>query len=1105
MIKKYSLIDIWRVTHPNDKQFTWRNIHLKRASRLDFWLITKTTKGKILTTDIRPAIRADHNAISLKLHTMKNKRGPGYWKLNSNILKDEVYQNKIIDIIHSFSENDLPTQLKWEFFKIKVREFTQKYTREKALKRKNDKLLLEERFTALEKQINVNIHDVQLQKTKLEVQDKLEKIYKYEAKGAGIRARVRWMEEGEKSTKYFLGLEKSNAKKKEITQLKCENDNKVIDSNENILNEIVNYYSKLYKGETHNKDTINDMSDYVTSKKINRLSNESKQLCEGLITHDECKRAIFAMQKNKAPGSDGISIEFYQMFWPHLKDFLVESLNECYITGMMTDSQRKGLITLLFKKGDCRYLKNWRPITLLNNDYKIIAAVLAARVHKVINEIIHENQSGYVKGRLAACNVRLTKDVIEYFKKHCKLGAIMLADFTKAFDTLDIKFLNLCLEKFNFGESFRKWILVLYSDISSSVLVNGWISNCFKVERGIRQGCPLSALLFIIAAEFLASSVRENKNVKCIKVIDCDFQLKLLQYADDTLFFVEDEDSLREILKELNLFGRIAGPKINKEKTALFWLGDTSKRYSVTCYDLLWANKPVKYLGNYIYSDNEEALNLEWEQKIVKLKKTLNSWSKRNLTLFGRITILKSLALSQIIHLSIVDTIPTKVLKILNNIVFKFIWNKNVEKIKRNTLTKDYKNGGMRMIDIQKQMFSFRLKWLGRLLNYAEENNETWKRMSFYWFDLLGGIKLMLNCNYSMCTLQIVKEKNIPTFYNEILQAWELIRIYNSTGKYMDILNYTDNDVQNQIIWHNKYVLFDNHSLFYKDWYENDIVFFNDIGKNLVDHKTLKSVENVYSCFKTPKSKGNILFEYVKLKKAIPKMWINKKCNEEEIPIQNKTLLLPTLTVNGKTKNISELNSKTFYRLILSKMNSLSSTNSCCLFWEHKLGVDVDWQTVFKSNLVDIKENKLREFNVKILYNLLPVRRNLYKWGVTKDGFCLHCNVEEDIVHAFITCEMNTAFLNHVKYVIEYTFDTDIKIDAMSLLNTDHYEHSLVVRIAFWCIYKQILERNKTGKDKRSVNLRYVFAREISSRVEINELMRKGNDKRLPRKLLYYV
>ena len=150
------------------------------------------------------------------------------------------------------------------------------------------------------------------------------------------------------------------------------------------MEEVVKYYSNLYKEEKH--DTKN-MSNYIGFQNINKLSNENKELCDGLITEEECKRAVFAMQKNKTPGSDGISIEFFQVFWPQVKTLVVEALNECYSTGVMSDTQKKGLITLLFKKGDAHDLKNWRPITLLNYDYNIMAAVLAEGYRKSLGKL----------------------------------------------------------------------------------------------------------------------------------------------------------------------------------------------------------------------------------------------------------------------------------------------------------------------------------------------------------------------------------------------------------------------------------------------------------------------------------------------------------------------------------------------------------------------------------------------------------------------------------------------------------------------------------------------------------------------------------------------
>ena len=231
-----------------------------------------------------------------------------------------------------------------------------------------------------------------------------------EAKGAGIRARVKWIEQGERSTKYFLGLEKNSVRKKEIKQLKSQNGKRTIRKQEEIIKEVRRFYAQLYNNESKN---VEEIKKYVFTQNINQLSNDDKEICDGLLTVDECKHAIFTMKKNKSPGCDGISIEFYQTFWPQIKDILVSALNECYVTGMMCNTQRRGLITLLFKKGDSQNLNNWRPITLLNCDYKIIAFILASRLQKVITSLVNETQTGYIKGRLSFTNVRLAAYPLE--------------------------------------------------------------------------------------------------------------------------------------------------------------------------------------------------------------------------------------------------------------------------------------------------------------------------------------------------------------------------------------------------------------------------------------------------------------------------------------------------------------------------------------------------------------------------------------------------------------------------------------------------------------------------------------------------------------------
>ena len=178
------------------------------------------------------------------------------------------------------------------------------------------------------------------------------------------------------------------------------------------------------------------------------LSCDQMELTAGDISEYECKLAIQQMQNNKAPGSDGISVEFYKLFWNYLKTYLMNSLNHSYQTGTLTPLQTQSLISLLPKSGkDVLSINNWRPISLLNVDYKIAAKCIANRVKKVITSIISEEQTGFIKGRYIGENVRLISEVIENANKTDEPGLIFFTDFNKAFDSLDHSFLWKTLKK----------------------------------------------------------------------------------------------------------------------------------------------------------------------------------------------------------------------------------------------------------------------------------------------------------------------------------------------------------------------------------------------------------------------------------------------------------------------------------------------------------------------------------------------------------------------------------------------------------------------------------------------------------------------------------
>ena len=222
--------------------------------------------------------------------------------------------------------------------------------------------------------------------------------------------------------------------------------------------------------------------------------------------------------------------------------------------------------------------------------------------------------------------------------------------------------------------------------------------------------------------------------------------------------------------------------------------------------------------------------------------------------------------------------------------------------------------------------------------------------------------------------------------------------------------------------------------------------------------------------------KCTAIFDYVKLKKAIPLVWIDQISDEvlNSYTRQENTFDIPRLIVAKGVKCITELSSKTLYNLIPSR-NAL--TNTCSLYWENKVNFQVDWASVFKHNLVHITENKLREFNLKLLYNLLPVRSNLFKWGLISDELCPNCKVKENTVHAFVECKLNKRFLTYVERILQGIHQAPtvtISINILHLLKIECKNHyNLILTLAFWSIYKLILERNKTGIDKRSFALKH--------------------------------
>ena len=246
-----------------------------------------------------------------------------------------------------------------------------------------------------------------------------ESILEYVAHGNQIRSRVQAIELNEKSNNYFYGREKYEYERKTLDQLKLSNDLITKDENE-IQKEIKSFYEHLYKTQY---DTVPDFSKIEQLQGLKTLSQVEREACEQQITLDECYKTMKFFQNNKSPGCDGLSKEFYERFWPVLKDKLLSVYNHSIHNGYMTYSQRRAVVTILHKKGkDPHLIKSYRPISLLCFDYKLYSKILAKRLVTILPKVINDDQFGFVKGRYIGSCVRFVQDLIDYTdaKKHTR-------------------------------------------------------------------------------------------------------------------------------------------------------------------------------------------------------------------------------------------------------------------------------------------------------------------------------------------------------------------------------------------------------------------------------------------------------------------------------------------------------------------------------------------------------------------------------------------------------------------------------------------------------------------------------------------------------------
>lgn len=805
----------------------------------------------------------------------------------------------------------------------------------------------------------------------------LEQLRKEKLRGRVIRSRMQWIEEGEKPSSYFCGLESRNFTSKIIPKIEKEN-GEIVTNQYEILNEVKCFYEKLYQNrdEVHEGCKFNDIKKGLKGSNHKKLSLEESDELEGHISLEEAGKVLKNMKNNKSPGSDGFSTEFFKFFWIDLGIFVVDSLNYGYEKRELSITQKQGIITCLPKGNKPRhFLKNWRPISLLNTVYKIGSGVIAARFKKVLDKLINSDQTGFIRGRFIGENLRLIYDILQYTEENDIPGLLLLIDFEKAFDSVSWEFLFGVLKFFNFGESIINWVRVLYTNINSAIIQGGNLSTFFNIGRGCRQGDPLSPYLFILCAEILSIRIRNNEKINGISITEVEH--KLSQFADDTSLILDGkEESLNEALSELDWFANISGLNINFSKTQVIWIG--SEKYSETRLcpnrNLSWGKNSFDLLGVHFDVDLDKILDLNYEEKIQNIKNIIKQWSKRNLTVIGRITVVKTLILPVLNYLILTLPNPSNIIvKTINDLIYSFIWGSPIYRVKKDVLQQSHEHGGLNMINLQAFIYALKCTWIRRIL----QKECKWQNIFMSY----------VNRKYFYtCGTEYLKELKLSIknkFWKDVLDAWCIVIEREQTD------NADWNYFLSSPIWKNKQFEIGNASVLYKDWFHNGILYVNDIVSENGDFYTLDELHEKFSINRDVMKYNSIISALKKRARHFTNDYI-KICG----PLVPSVLMVFLKSPKG---------TKDMY-CILNKNDSIPSV---CTKWNVILDVDEhDMKNVFKMPFIVTKNTKLQWLQYRINHRIIATNKFLHMIKKVDNPNCSFCNNEiETIEHLFWNCE----------------------------------------------------------------------------------------------------
>jgi hypothetical protein len=942
-------------------------------------------------------------------------RGKGFWKFDNSLLEDRRFKEEIVKSIQQTeidNPNTEPTLL-WETIKSGIRGQCISFASKRRKEMDTNIKRLENSIQAIDQKIGENNTEEgreRLEQQQRETREELEDHIEKKARWAASKFRNILYEQDEKPTKFFLNQMKE--RKSNSTLKRLVNDrNEELTTQKDILSEQKNFYKKLYTSTI--KDTEEDkierakIEEEIFQKPHPKVDTDIWTGITRELTEKELKQIIESCPDNKSPGTDGLNNNFYKAFWPHIKKYLLNSIKATMNNGNLSISQKQGVVSLIPKADkDTSKLKNWRPITLLNQDYKYLAKCLANRCKEVLPSIIDPDQTGFVPNRVIGTNIIKAQCLISQQKEKQSEGLLMSIDFEKAFDTIEWDFITNALTHFNFPPEFISWTKTLYNGINTCIINNGHTSETFQPSRGVRQGCPLSPILFVIAVEYLAEAIRQNDKIQGIRINGKE--IKIAQFADDTCLFIEnDHNSILEIFNLLDQFAIASGLKINKEKTEILPLGNT------TIEDLdqsirKYVKDSIKLLGVHLTNDRELTLKLNYDPIWEKIENTIKQWQYRGISLQGKIIVLKTFVISKLVYaLSVLPSPHKDRLDQLQKTLSSFVWDNKPAKIKKDILIGDYKDGGLRMPEIACQNTGLKTAWIKKLLEYdGNWSNYITEKLP------LKDPQYFMGCSIKFADIPNKPERN--NIWNEILLKWCMLN-----KEYNEVKRWTFYEISQEHLWWNSYIKVKNRILEYEHWIKKGITKVCHLLDEDGNWLSLSSFQDKYN-IKIP------FTELYGIQGAIQKKWGNiTQWDLTELDNEH-CKLVDRLETKEKT-------SRTLYGIQIQQKKALPTERR--EKWGRDLGEEIP-EDEWKRHLIHSRKlmvnSKVQTWVYKYVMRAVPYNKKLYEMKLSPDTMCEFCQTEtEDIKHLYWECRTVQNLWTYVSSI--FKVNINIKLGLLGL------------------------------------------------------------------------